>query len=190
MNRLNNIKMKKALLIVDVQNDFCPGGSLGVKDGNKVVPIINDLMDKFDTVISSQDWHPEKTVHFKKWPVHCVAGTKGAEFHPELKTDNIDLKLKKGTDNKDDGYSAFDATNTSLRDYLKENNITTLYICGLTTDYCVKESALDAINLGVHTYVVTNAIAAVNAQPGDDKKALDEMYTKGCNLVESDEVLI
>ncbi len=181
--------MKEALLIVDVQNDFCPGGSLGVKDGDKVVPVINSLMDKFDLVISSQDWHPMETVHFEKWPVHCVAGTEGAEFHPDLKSDKINLKLKKGTDNKDDGYSAFEATNTSLADFLKDNGVTTLYVCGLTTDYCVKESALDSINQGIHTYVVTDAIAAVNAQPGDDKKALNEMYSKGCILVESIEVL-
>lgn len=181
--------MKEALLIVDVQNDFCPGGSLGVKDGDKVVPVINSLMDKFDLVISSQDWHPMETVHFEKWPVHCVGGTEGAEFHPDLKSDKINLKLKKGTDNKDDGYSAFEATNTSLADFLKDNGVTTLYVCGLTTDYCVKESALDSINQGIHTYVVTDAIAAVNAQPGDDKKALNEMYSKGCILVESIEVL-
>ena len=87
--------MKKALLIVDVQNDFWPGGSLGVKDGDKVVEVINGLMDKFDLVISSQDWHPEETVPFEKWPVHCVAGTDGAEFHPALNSNNIDLRLKK-----------------------------------------------------------------------------------------------
>jgi nicotinamidase/pyrazinamidase len=95
--------MKTALLIVDVQNDFCPGGALGVKDGDKIVPTINKIIKKFDLVISSQDWHPEDSVHFEKWPVHCVAGTKGAEFHPDLKSEKIDLRLIKGTDNKDDG---------------------------------------------------------------------------------------
>ena len=98
--------MKKALLIVDVQNDFCPGGALGVKDGDKVVPVINGIIDRFDFVISSQDWHPSHSVHFEKWPVHCVAGTHGADFHSELDSEKIDLKLYKGTDNKDDGYSA------------------------------------------------------------------------------------
>ncbi len=180
--------MKKALLIVDVQNDFCPGGALGVKDGDKVVPVINRIMDQFDIVLASRDWHPEETVHFEKWPVHCVAGTEGAAFHPDLDVSKIDLELRKGTDNKDDGYSAFEATNLSLADYLRENEITSLYVCGLTTDYCVKASALDAINEEIHTYVVTDAIAAVNAQPGDDKKALDEMYSKGCILITSEEV--
>lgn len=180
--------MKIGLLIVDVQNDFCPGGALGVKDGDKVVPVINSMIDKFDLVISSQDWHPENSIHFGKWPVHCIAGTKGAEFHPDLNVGKIDLKLKKGTDNRDDGYSAFEATNISLADYLEENKITTLYICGLTTDYCVKETALDAVKNGIHTFVVTDAIAAVNAKPNDGKKALDEMYSKGCVLIESEEI--
>lgn len=180
--------MKRALLIVDVQNDFCPGGALGVKGGDKVVPVINAIMDKFDPVISSQDWHPKETVHFEKWPIHCVAGTKGAEFHPDLETDKIDLKLIKGTDNKDDGYSAFEATNKSLSEFLRENNVRQLYVCGLATDYCVKASAIDAVTRGFHTYVITDAIAAVNVQPGDDEKALREMYAKGCILVGSREI--
>lgn len=180
--------MKRALLIVDVQNDFCPGGTLAVKDGDKVVPVINGIMDKFDLVISSQDWHPEETVHFRKWPVHCVAGTQGAEFHPGLEADKIDLELLKGTDNKDDGYSAFEATNASLTDFLRGNNIQHLYVCGLATDYCVKASAIDAVTQGFHTYVITDAIAAVNVQPGDDEKSLQEMYQKGCVLMESTEI--
>lgn len=180
--------MKRALLIVDVQNDFCPGGTLAVKDGDKVIPVINAIMDKFNLVISSQDWHPEETVHFEKWPVHCVANTKGADFHPDLDTGKIDLKLLKGTDNKDDGYSAFEATNKSLTGLLHENHIRQLYVCGLATDYCVKASALDAVTQGFHTYVITDAIAAVNVQPGDDEKALREMYAKGCVLTESREI--
>lgn len=180
--------MKKALLIVDVQNDFCPGGALGVKDGDKVVPVINSIMERFDVVISSQDWHPSDSVHFEKWPVHCVAGTHGADFHPELDSEKIDLKLQKGTDNQDDGYSAFEATNVALADYLRECEISAVYVCGLTTDYCVKETALDAVKQGFQTYVITDAIAPVNAQPGDDKKALQEMYAGGCILVESGEI--
>jgi nicotinamidase/pyrazinamidase len=180
--------MKNALLIVDVQNDFCPGGSLAVSDGDKIVPIINQIEDKFDFVISSQDWHPTATVHFEKWPPHCIAGTFGAEFHPNLITDKIDLKLLKGTGNKDDGYSAFEATNVSLIDYLRKNQIKDLYVCGLATDYCVKATVLDAIKNGFHTYVITDAVAAVNVEKGDDRKALNEMYLKGCTLIESDEI--
>jgi len=180
--------MKKALLIVDVQNDFCPGGALGVKEGDKVVPVINKLMEQFDLVISSQDWHPADSVHFEKWPMHCVAGTWGAQLHADLKDNKIDLKLLKGTDNKDDGYSAFEATNVTLVKYLRDHEVTTLYVCGLTTDYCVKQTALDAVKQGFHTYVITDAIAPVNAQPGDDKKALQEMYTQGCILIESEDI--
>jgi nicotinamidase/pyrazinamidase len=178
--------MKKALLIVDVQNDFCPGGALAVKDGDKVVPVINSIMERFDLVISSQDWHPADSVHFEKWPQHCVAGTAGADFHPELDIEKIDLRLFKGTENRDDGYSAFEATNASLTAFLQERSIQTLYVCGLTTDYCVKASVLDALKEGLHTCVITDAIAAVNQQPGEDKKALQEMYTEGCIMVESD----
>ena len=180
--------MKKALLIVDVQNDFCPGGALAVKNGDKVIPVINSIINKFDLVLASKDWHPEDSVHFEKWPVHCVAETKGAEFHPLLKTGNIDTVLLKGTQNKDDGYSAFEATNISLAHYLHEKKIANLYICGLATDYCVKASAIDASNEGFHTYVITDAIAAVNLQPGDDKKALQKMYLNGCILVESKDI--
>lgn len=180
--------MKTALLIIDVQNDFCPGGALGVKDGDKAVPLINRIMDRFDWVISSQDWHPEDSVHFGKWPAHCVAGTRGAELHPGLESNKIDLKLLKGTDNKDDGYSAFEATNVPLADFLRENNIDTLFVCGLATDYCVKATAIDAGKLGFHTYVITDAISAVNIQPGDDEKALGEMYRNGCILIDSGEI--
>jgi nicotinamidase/pyrazinamidase len=180
--------MKKALLIVDVQNDFCPGGALAVNDGDKIVPIINQIQDKFDFVISSQDWHPANTVHFEKWPPHCIAGTFGADFHPNLITDKIDLKLLKGTGNKDDGYSAFEATNVSLIDYLHENQITDLFVCGLATDYCVKATVLDALENGFHTYVITDAVAAVNVEKGDDRKALNEMYLKGCTLIKSEEI--
>ncbi|MFZ6037939.1 MAG: nicotinamidase [Bacteroidota bacterium] len=180
--------MKNALLIVDVQNDFCPGGALAVNDGDKIVPIINQIEDKFDFVISSQDWHPAATVHFEKWPPHCIAGTFGADFHPNLITDKIDLKLLKGTGNKDDGYSAFEATNVSLIDYLRKNQIQDLYVCGLATDYCVKATVLDAIENGFHTYVITDAVAAVNVEKGDDRKALNEMYLKGCTLIKSEEI--
>lgn len=180
--------MKKALLIVDVQNDFCPGGTLAVENGDKVVPVINSIADRFDFVISTQDWHPTDTVHFEKWPVHCVADTSGSEFHPDLNVDKIDLKLLKGTENRDDGYSAFDATNTSLIDFLKEKDIDSVYVTGLATDYCVRASALDAVEGGFKTYVVTDAIAAVNLEPDDDKKTLNELTEKGVTLLESKEI--
>lgn len=180
--------MKKALLIVDVQNDFCPGGALAVKDGDKVVPVINGIMDRFDLVLASKDWHPDDSVHFEKWPRHCVKNTWGAEFHPDLQVDKIDNILLKGTQNKDDGYSAFEATNLSLVDFLREQEVSDLYLCGLATDYCVKETALDACKRGFRTYVIADAVAAVNLSPGDGEKALEEMRSQGCILVHSLEI--
>lgn len=180
--------MKKALLIVDLQNDFSPGGSLGIKEGNQIVPVINSLMDKVDLVITTQDWHPQDSTHFENWPVHCVADTQGAKFNPGLDQSKINQKVFKGTGHDDPGYSAFDATNISLSDYLHEQNIGSLYVVGLATDYCVRASSLDACKKGFHTFVVTDAIAAVDLKEGDGQKALDEMYKAGCMLVESKEV--
>lgn len=180
--------MKRILLIVDLQNDFCPGGSLAIEEGNEIVPVINGLIDKMDVVIATQDWHPEDSTHFEKWPVHCVANTTGAEFNPKLDADKIDQIVLKGTGQDDPGYSAFDATNISLETYLKEQQVGSLYVVGLATDYCVRASALDARKLGIDTYVVTDAIAAVDLNEGDGKKALDEMSKAGCKFVTSKDV--
>lgn len=169
----------KALLIVDLQNDFCPGGALGVKDGHKIIPVINELAKEFELVIASRDWHPEETVHFEKWPVHCVANTEGASFHPELKMRQVQQVFDKGTTNADDGYSAFEATNLSLADYLNARGVDELYLCGLTTEYCVKSTAMDALKAGFKTFVYTDAIAPVNLTPGDAEKALSDMQESG-----------
>jgi nicotinamidase/pyrazinamidase len=179
----------KALLIVDVQNDFCPGGALPVPDGDAVVPVINSLMDAFPLVLASKDWHPPQTVHFEKWPPHCVQGTPGAEFHPQLRTDKIQLVLLKGTGNRDDGYSAFEATNVNLAEYLRQQGVTELYITGLATDYCVRATTLDAVREGFRTYVVTDAVRAVNVNPGDGERALQEIQEAGAILVSSADVL-
>ncbi len=179
---------KNCLLIVDLQNDFCPGGALPVKDGDKIVEPINKIIDKFDIVIASKDLHPPKTVHFDKWPVHCVRGSKGSEFHPDLKSEKIDFVFEKGTGNRDDGYSAFEATNKNLEEFLRENNVENLYVCGLATDYCVKATVLDALKKGFKTYVLTDCIKAVNVNPGDGENALKEMREKGAILVESNQI--
>src|SRR5579859_2188035 len=134
----------KALLIVDVQNDFCPGGTLAVPEGDKVVPVINRLEDAFPLVVASKDWHPKDTVHFQKWPPHCIQNSRGAEFHPGLETAKIQETFLKGTYNRDDGYSAFEATSNDLEKYLREKGVMELYVTGIATDYCVKASALDA----------------------------------------------
>ncbi len=179
----------RALLVVDVQNDFCPGGALGVKDGNKIIPHINNLIREFDFVVASRDWHPEDTVHFEKWPVHCVRGTEGAEFHPDLMVRKIDKIFDKGTKNKDDGYSAFEATNADLAAFLKDKEVEELYICGLTTEYCVKQTTLDAVTNGFKTFLFTDAIAPVNMNPGDEEKALNEMQDAGVIFLTSKIVL-
>ncbi len=139
----------KALLIVDVQNDFCSGGTLAVPDGEKVVPVINKLMERFDIIIASKDWHPERTKHFDKWPVHCVQNTFGAAFHPQLDDEKIQEVFLKGTGSEDDGYSAFEATSIDLEQFLHDHKIDDLYISGLATDYCVLSSALDAHKNGI-----------------------------------------
>ena len=173
----------KALLIVDVQNDFCPGGALAVTDGDQVVPVINQLIDQFDVVCASKDWHPDQTIHFDRWPVHCVANTPGADFHPQLNQDPIDQILFKGTSNQDDGYSAFEATNINLTQWLKQKGVEELTIVGLATDYCVKASALDAVDQGFQVVVKQEAIRAVNLLPNDGNKALNEMKQAGVEIV-------
>jgi len=178
----------RALLVVDVQNDFCPGGSLAVSNGDRVVPVINGLMERFDVVVASKDWHPSDTVHFKKWPPHCVQNTKGAEFHPNLDAKRIDKVFLKGTKNKDDGYSAFEATSDDLDRVLKDKKVDELYVCGLATDYCVRASAVDALKKGFHTFVIVDAIAAVNIKPDDGALAQEEMRKQGIMLVSSQDI--
>jgi len=142
---------KCCLLIVDVQNDFCPGGALPVPDGDEVVPTINRILPEFELIIATRDMHPKKTIHFEKWPPHCVAGTAGAEFHPDLDVSKITFFAEKGTSDADDGYSCFEATNIDLAAILREQQITKLFICGLATDYCVNATALDAVKYGFPT---------------------------------------
>ena len=176
----------RALLIVDVQNDFCPGGALAVPEGDQVVPVINRLMDAFPLVVASKDWHPKETVHFEKWPNHCIQGTLGAEFHPGLNTGKIHEVFLKGTRNKDDGYSAFEATSGDLMGFLRQKGVEELVVTGLATDYCVKASALDAVKNGFKTFVVSDAVRAVDVKTGDGDKALQEMQQAGVKVVRSD----
>jgi nicotinamidase/pyrazinamidase len=178
----------KGLLIVDVQNDFCPGGALAVSEGDRVVPVINQLMDRFTVVVASKDWHPQTSVHFKHWPPHCVQNSRGAEFHPQLQGKKIQQVFLKGTRDKDDGYSAFEATNLDLNEYLNSKGVTELYVTGLATDYCVKASAIEAAKKGFRTFVVTDAVSAVNVKPGDGQEALQLMEAAGVTLVDSSQV--
>jgi nicotinamidase/pyrazinamidase len=179
----------KALLIVDVQNDFCPGGTLAVPNGEKVIPVINKVMPAFSLIVASKDWHPKETVHFKKWPPHCVQGSLGAEFQRDLNISKIQKVFLKGTHNQDDGYSAFEATSENLSTFLRKNEVEELYIAGLATDYCVKATALDAEKNGFEAFVIEDAVAAVNKNPGDDEKAFNAMRKAGVTILNSDEIV-
>jgi len=186
---------KTALLIVDVQNDFCPGGALAVKDGDQIIPVLNKYIRIFTAtglpVFCSRDWHPQQTSHFKKyggtWPAHCVQNTPGAEFHPDLKIPENTVILSKGMDEKLEGYSAFQAQDNSGRMFdaiLKLTEIKVLFVGGLATDYCVKSSALDALEHGYQVNILTDAIKGVDLDPQDSQKALDAMRTKGSRFID------
>lgn len=174
-----------ALLVVDVQNDFCPGGALAVAGADAIIPVINAWILRFSTVVASRDWHPADSVHFTIWPPHCVAGTYGAQFRTGLDTGRFLLVLNKGTNNVDDGYSAFEATSEDLESWLRGRDIETLYVCGLATDYCVLRTVLDALRCGFGVTVIRDAIAAVEVNPGDGQRAQEAMETAGARFVAS-----
>ncbi len=178
----------KALLIVDVQNDFCTGGTLAVPDGENVVPVINTLMNRFSLIVASKDWHPENTKHFEKWPKHCVQNTFGAAFHPQLDAERIQEVFLKGTGSEDDGYSAFEATNNNLEEFLRSHKVDDLYVCGLATDYCVLSSALDAHKNGFNVLVVEDAVLGVDVVKGDVERAIEEMKHMGIIFIPSEQV--
>ena len=173
----------KALVIVDLQNDFLPGGALPAPDGNRIIPEINRMMDQFDLVVASRDWHPKESIHFDRWPPHCIKETEGAAYPEELNSEKINKEFLKGTGDNDDGYSAFEATSSNLDAYLKENDVDELYCCGLTTEYCVKSTALDGVKNGYKTHVIQKATAGVKANPGDEEKAYREMEKAGVKII-------
>lgn len=179
----------KALLVIDVQNDFCPGGALPAPEGDKVVPVINMLMEAFPLVVGSKDWHPEVTVHFDTWPGHCIQGTKGAEFHPDLKKEKINRVVLKGTTNSEEGYSIFEGIDIDLEGYLRDRDVDTLYLSGLVTEYCIKETALDAQQRGFSTFVIRDAVRGVQQHEGDEERAFEEMKKAGVTVISSAEVL-
>lgn len=179
----------KALLIVDLQNDFCPKGALPAPHGDRVVSVINKLLDNFDYVLASKDWHPANSIHFETWPVHCVRDTPGAEFHPDLDTSKLDMVLLKGTDNTDDGYSAFEATNENLVGYLRQKRISELYIAGLTTEYCVKQTVLDALKHGFKTFLIEDAVQGICKNKDDVPMAIAEMKKAGASTINADEIV-
>lgn len=203
-----------ALILVDLQNDFCPGGALAVAEGDKTIAIANKLLDQFDLVIATQDWHPVThesfAVHHKGqepgqvvdlyglpqvlWPIHCVQGSFGAEFARELDRSKIDRIFVKGTDPTIDSYSGFFDNGhrkaTGLGVFLQEQNVDTVYVMGLATDYCVKFTALDALGLGLDTYLIVDGCRGVDLRPGDVKQAIAEMQEKGVKLVNSTDMVV
>ncbi|MFQ5806018.1 MAG: bifunctional nicotinamidase/pyrazinamidase [Phycisphaerae bacterium] len=204
--------MKPALIIVDVQNDFLPGGALAVPKGEEVIPVANAVSPKLDLVVATQDWHPPDHDSFAAnhpdkrpgdvidlhglrqilWPVHCVQNTRGAAFASDLDTSRVARVFQKGSDPGIDSYSGFfdngRRRSTGLDDYLKERSVRDVYVLGLATDYCVKFTALDAADLGFRTFLIEDGCRAVELHPGDGPRAIQEMTHAGVGVVRSAEI--
>ena len=204
----------KALIIVDIQNDFLPGGALAVSQGDTIITIVNRLIPKFGLVIATQDWHPANHGSFASnhsgrkpgemidlfglnqilWPDHCVQNTFGASFSERLSIDLINRIFQKGTDPRIDSYSGFydngKKKDTVLNDFLKDKLVDEVFIAGLATDYCVKYTAIDAADLGFQTYVISDATKAVNLHEDDGEKALGEMHEKGISIIDSGSIFL
>lgn len=193
------MKKRSALFVVDVQNDFCPDGALQVKEGDRIVPALNRYIALFEAarlpVYFTRDWHPEKTVHFAeyggRWPPHCVQGTKGAEFHPDLNIPEKAKIISKGDNPGQDSYSAFDGHDGEGRGVagiLSVEGIGRIYIGGLATDYCVRQTALDGLRQGFQVTVLLDAVKGVDLMPGDSEKAMVEIMEKGASTVTIDDI--
>lgn len=181
------IDQHDALIVVDPQNDFCPGGSLAVPHGDDIFDTVNAVMPKFRYVLATQDWHPPEHKYFQAfggpWPYHCLQDSPGAAFHPKLDVAYVQETVRKGMDPELDGYSGF--AGTDLGERLRQLGVRRVFICGLATDYCVKATAIEAVRNGFETYVLTDLIRAVELQPGDGERALREMAAAGANLIDS-----
>ena len=201
----------KILVVVDVQNDFMPSGSLGVPEGNEIVPIINAIQDSFDLIIASQDWHPQDHVSFavnhegKKefdvmdvqgfsqtlWPAHCVQGTEGARFHPDLKTHRFETIFRKGTDKNIDSYSSFfdnsRLKSTGLSGYLREKGATEVYFCGLAADICVYFSTKDSLSEGFKSFLIDDASKPLDIHTYKNQK--QELKNLGAHILRSSDIL-
>ena len=188
------MKTGAALLIVDLQNDFCTNGALAVPDGDRVVEPLNRAAQLFADhglpVLASRDWHPPVTRHFREfggvWPPHCVQGSAGAAFHPAFRLPEGTIILSKGMDPDRDSYSAFEASTEegrSLEELLMALGVRRLYIGGLATDYCVRQSTLDALDLGFKVTVISDAVAGVDLKPGDSERALKEIGQAGAGFI-------
>lgn len=201
----------RALVIVDIQNDFVAGGKLEVQNGEQIVPLVNTLSGHFDLVVATQDWHPQQHKSFASnhpgsnvfdviklggldqvlWPDHCVQGTRGADFHPQLDTRQIEAIFRKGMDSEIDSYSGFydngRKKTTGLSGYLKDRSVDTVYVCGLAADYCVFFTVRDALQLGFKTVLIEDATRAINKDGFE--KAKQEVLSLGGTIMDSDELL-
>ena len=182
--------MSRALLIIDFQNDFTSGGALAVPGGDEIAEPVKRLADQFDHVFATRDWHPPDHASFATeggpWPVHCVQGTRGAELHPAMRDIEVDAIVDVGVERDDEGYSGFEKS--KLADLLHEAGVDEVAVVGLATDYCVRASAIDACRGGFDTTVVTDAIRAVEVNPGDGERALEDMKRAGAKLARSREL--
>jgi nicotinamidase/pyrazinamidase len=206
------VQVNNCLIITDIQNDFCPGGALAVAEGDKIIPIVNALARKFDKVVATQDWHPPghasfASTHNKEpydiitideiqqvlWPVHCVTGSFGADFHKDLDLREVDLIIRKGNDLKIDSYSTFlendKKTVTGLHYYLKGFSIQNLYLCGLATDYCIYYSAMDAKEMGFNVGVILDACRGIDVPAGNIAAAVERMKERGIRIMNHDDLL-
>jgi nicotinamidase/pyrazinamidase len=178
--------MPEALIIVDFQNDFTPGGALAVRDGDRIAARVNELAadPRFELVVATRDWHPPDHGSFSErggpWPVHCVQGTEGAELHPSLERERVDVIVDKGTDPETEGYSGFDGT--TLGELLRERGIDRVTVVGPATDYCVKNTALDALRQGLDVTVDSEGVRGVEVNEGDSERALDELRSAGARV--------
>jgi nicotinamidase/pyrazinamidase len=183
------ISKNDALIIADVQNDFLPGGSLGVKDGDQIIPVLNEYTRIFKKanakIIASRDWHPLNHMSFKAqggpWPPHCVQNSEGAKFHPDLKLPEGTAVVSKATDPAKEAYSVFDGT--GLAETLKSQSVTRVFVGGLATDYCVLNSVLDARKLGFDAVVLMDAVRGIDVKPGDVDRAVETMVASGAETV-------
>lgn len=204
----------KALILVDLQKDFLPGGALPVKEGDQVIPVANQLLKhKFDFKLATKDWHPPQHKSFAKnhskqpgeriilegleqilWPVHCVQGSEGSNFSSDLNIDKIDKIFFKGIDINIDSYSTFfdngARRSTGLDDFLHKNKINDIYFAGLATDYCVLYSVIDACELGFNTYVVKDGCRGIDLKPGDSDRAFEKMQRAGAHIISLDDILV
>ena len=181
---------RDALIIIDVQNDFCPGGALAVADGDQVVPALNRYIAQFSAagllIVATRDWHPEKTRHFKAygglWPPHCIQGSKGAEFRADLALPKDAVIVSAGMAPDEEGYSGFDGRDdqgTGLADLLRARGVERIFVGGLATDYCVKHTVLDGLKQGFKVVLLEDAVRGVNLDPDDSNRAIEEMSRAG-----------